>query len=92
MTNEWTAVLRALRTLLTHDPRTKRHLDAWTTDANLLMRQIRTSPGISNALDEIVWHFLSDADIRVKDPVYGETQRAEFERWLKRAEHFSQGG
>ncbi len=92
MTSEWNNVLRALRELLTNDPTTRQHLGSWTADANSLIRQIRSSPEISNALDEVVWHFLSDADIRVKDPVYGETQRAEFERWLQQAERTLQAG
>ena len=31
---------------------------------------------------EVVYHFLDDADIREKDPVYGERQRERLRAWL----------
>ncbi|WP_338863785.1 hypothetical protein [Myxococcus stipitatus] len=90
---QWAEVLRELRSLLTRDPRTKPDLKAWTSDANSLTRRIRSFPAvISNLVDEVAWHYLADADIRVKDSEYAEMQRAEIEKWLHQSEQRLAGG
>ncbi len=91
---QWAAVLRELRALFIRDPRTKPDLRAWENDSIALWRRIRSSYRVEvcDRMDEVAWHYLSDADLRVKDSEYAEMQRAEFEQWLLQAEKRLAGG
>jgi hypothetical protein len=51
------------------------------------MKRMRASPPISDAMAEEVWHFLSDADIRVRDSAYARRQRETIDRWLQDSEN-----
>ncbi|AGC44272.1 hypothetical protein MYSTI_02956 [Myxococcus stipitatus DSM 14675] len=86
VTEQWAAVLREMRALLARDPRTKPDLRVWTDDAISLSRRITQSPEVSDKVDEVAWHSLADADIRVKDSEYAELQRTSFEEWLHEEE------
>ncbi|MFY2560054.1 hypothetical protein ACN469_20765 [Corallococcus terminator] len=74
-----------MRRLFDHDPTDKKSLKAWVDASIALYVRLRSVPE-SFDVEEIVWHFLSDADIRVKDPEYAQAQRAAFESWLQDAE------
>ncbi|QSQ16653.1 hypothetical protein [Myxococcus landrumensis] len=83
---QWAAVLSELRALFTRDPRTKPELRAWVEDSISLSRRISSSGEVCNKVEEVAWHYLADADIRVKCPEYAEVQRADFEGWLREEE------
>ncbi|WP_426735864.1 hypothetical protein [Myxococcus faecalis] len=82
---EWRAALRTMRDLLARDPTDKESLKEWQKEAMALLLRLDTIPE-SNDMEEIAWHFLDDADIRVKDEGYARVQREGFESWLKDAE------
>lgn len=82
---EWVSAVRTMRQLFEREPADKRSLDPWVDEAIALMRRLR-SVQASFDLEEIVWHYLIDADIRVKDADYRQAQREVFESWLRDAE------
>ena len=49
-------------------------LDEWYAAARRLKEWISAHPELSDAVPHFVWHFLSDADIRLKDPLYAADQ------------------
>ncbi|WP_141325300.1 hypothetical protein [Myxococcus sp. AB025B] len=82
---EWVSALRTMRRLFEHEPTDKKSLGPWEDEAIALMKRLRSVQD-SFDLEEIVWHYLIDADIRVKDEGYARVQRKGFESWLKDAE------
>ncbi|NTX34029.1 hypothetical protein FJV41_46355 [Myxococcus llanfairpwllgwyngyllgogerychwyrndrobwllllantysiliogogogochensis] len=82
---EWSAAVKEMRRLFDHDPTDKKSLKEWVDASIALCLRLRTVPESSD-VEEIVWHFLFDADIRVKAPEYAQAQREAFESWLQDAE------
>ncbi|MCP3059748.1 hypothetical protein LXT21_13260 [Myxococcus sp. K38C18041901] len=82
---EWVSALRTMRRLFEHEPTDRKSLEPWEDEAIALMRRLRSIQA-SFDLEEIVWHYLIDADIRVKDADYRQAQREVFESWLLDAE------
>ncbi|AKF87040.1 hypothetical protein MFUL124B02_36665 [Myxococcus fulvus 124B02] len=78
--------MQTMRSLFEREPTDKKSLRPWVDEAIALMRRLRTVQA-SFDLEEIVWHYLIDADIRVKDADYSQAQREVFESWLRDAEH-----
>jgi len=66
-------LLLALQALAARDPVTREDLVQLEAESFLLAEQIRQS-AVCNETPEIVWHFLSDADIRFKDEEYKRSQ------------------
>jgi hypothetical protein len=62
-----------LEALLALPVRSQADLDAWYTRAYEVNARLRASDGTWSVSEE-VWHFLFDADTRLKCPEYGETQ------------------
>ncbi|GAA0718156.1 hypothetical protein [Dokdonella soli] len=56
-----------LRRLAVREPADVEQLDPLVTECVALKLHISASPSLANSTPEIVWHFLSDADIRFKD-------------------------
>lgn len=50
-------------------------LTEWYELAHELRMHISANGELSNAVPHFVWHFLSDADIRFKEPKYDAMQR-----------------
>ncbi|HEX6125818.1 MAG TPA: tetraacyldisaccharide 4'-kinase [Pyrinomonadaceae bacterium] len=55
-------------------PRSKADLDEWYREAQRLKTDHLLMRGVSRYLPHFVWHYLSDADIRMKDETYAAMQ------------------
>ena len=78
-----------LRRLADWKPRDKGDLSAWETASIALGRELaRAVPD----LPHVVWHYLHDADIRLKDPLYGAVQERRFLEELEAIEREARGG
>ncbi len=62
-----------LRTLQQASPTTKDGLAAWYSESRVFAQWLELQPSAVD-LPEEVWHYLHDADIRVKDPERREQQ------------------
>ena len=67
------ATLLALSTLNPESPKMARTL---ALKCAVLARRIAEDPALAGPVPEIVWHFLSDVDIRFKDIDYARQQSA----------------
>jgi hypothetical protein len=54
-------------------------LTEWNKQAEVIYELDKLSP---QSIPEIVWHYLSDADIRVKEPGYGTEQIKGVQRFI----------
>lgn len=64
-----------LRTLAARAPVTRPELFALERDCVSLALHLQNSRAISD-IPEVVWHFLSDPDVRFKSPEYAQDQLA----------------
>jgi hypothetical protein len=55
-------------------PTNKHDLQSWYATARGIEKQLVSANGLSPEVPEFLWHYLADADIRLKDPSYGELQ------------------
>jgi hypothetical protein len=56
-------------------PETKDELDRWHDQAQLVIdNRLKGSEGVSQFMPHFLWHYLSDADIRMKEEGYAEMQ------------------
>lgn len=55
----------------------KVELAAWEDDSWNLQDRIRKDAELADVVPHAVWHYLADADIRLKDPRYREMQDKE---------------
>lgn len=51
----------------------RRDLDAWYVAAQQLATWVKATPSLAE-VPHFFWHYISDADIRLKDPRYGRDQ------------------
>lgn len=72
--HEMVIVGRNLLKLVESDPTSKSELDGWYLIAADLYKVLQTLVAQGVDVPEIIFHYLSDADIRVKDSVYGSAQ------------------
>jgi hypothetical protein len=68
------ALLEDLRDLRSSEPRTKAELDAWQERAMNVARRVRASPVVCGLLPPELWHYFSDAEVRLKDETYARPQ------------------
>ncbi len=78
-------LLRVLRTLAARDPRTQEELTRLEAESFVLGERIQKS-ALCNDTPEIVSHFLSDADVRFKDPEYSRLQCKKLTEWVEKME------
>jgi hypothetical protein len=80
--------ISAIRALAARVPQSRDEMRALEKDCVALALHIQNQALLSDA-PEAVWHFLSDADIRFKDPMYSEAQLASLDdalsSWLRGA-------
>jgi hypothetical protein len=69
-------LIATLRTMVRRPITSKDDLKAMESDSWELWQRIKDSP-VANETPHAVWHFLSDADIRFKDPRYIPVQTEE---------------
>ncbi len=67
---------KRLRDLLETPVRDKAELEAWYQRARTLEAWLK-SHEIGSDVPEILWHYLADADIRLKDIEYGRLQESQ---------------
>ena len=68
-----------LRELADSQPENQTSLAIWSARAREVEDFLKSIRGLSDAVPHFVWHFLSDADIRVRDLGYRRAQLAELE-------------
>ena len=74
----------ALTGLTEFVPVSKDELDQWYVQAQQLKDDHLLAPGgLSQYMPYFLWHYLSDADIRMKDEVYAEMQNRQLNSLLK---------
>lgn len=76
-TSELVDLGRVLRALAEMPVTTGEQLVAWDQKAWALQERLKANPDLADAVPHHLWHYLSDADIRLKDPRYREMQQAE---------------
>src|SRR5262245_10772849 len=71
------ALAQLLRSIAARPVASKGDLAAWYEEARLIQEALKT-PGIGGAVPReswsTLWHYLSDADIRLRDPEYARIQ------------------
>jgi hypothetical protein len=65
-----------LRGLAAWPVRSRADLDGWYAQAKVVTDKLMTGPRVLEGMSHFVWHYLVDADIRLKDPRYAEDQNA----------------
>ena len=64
------ALAEALTALIKFVPKTRLELDEWYDKANSMLKD----PYLLRRAPHFIWHYLADADIRMKDESYAEMQ------------------
>ena len=76
--NTNSSILRSLGALLVElassEPTSRVDLRAWTTRSEEALKLVSQLSSLGVAVPELVHHYLSDADIRLKDRRYAEMQ------------------
>ena len=67
---------QALRTLEQFQPSSKSDLNKWYEIAEGIKRKLIEPAGLAPQLPHFIWHYFSDADIRMKDLRYAKMQNA----------------
>jgi acyl-CoA reductase-like NAD-dependent aldehyde dehydrogenase len=75
-------VIAAIQRLADRAPRTREELSALEMESVELALHIQKRTSLHD-VPEHVWHFLSDADIRFKDPEYAQVQLVSLREVLK---------
>lgn len=86
---KYTTLVRALERLRSTPPRSRDDLQSWYAAARDLEANLVSTSGLGAEVPEFLWHYLADADIRLKDASYGESQDQKLElliQYLKRSE------
>jgi hypothetical protein len=87
--NLFDEVAVALEELLAFKPASKPELPRWYELARTLEKKLTESGGLSSEVPSLLWNYLADADVRLKDSVYGDLQNRQVRlliRYLKRGE------
>ncbi len=66
-------IVRALSALMASEPRHRSELDAWIRNASQARALMEQDDG-TLMVPHVVWHYIDDADIRLKDRHYAEAQ------------------
>ena len=73
---------RRLRELSDSQPLNRTALQAWQGQAQEFRRFLEGQPDLIDSIPHFLWHYLADADIRLKDPEYRESQQSIVEEIL----------
>jgi hypothetical protein len=57
-------------------------LSVWYKEARRVQEKIKTADASLSHVPHLVWHYLTDADIRLKDPEYARMQNESLSRIL----------
>lgn len=69
----------------------RRELEAWYEEAKRVPDRIRADSAVANELPHFLWHYLADADIRLKDADFAREQNTELLRLLALMEQVGPG-
>ena len=73
--SEFRELGRQLRALAETSPLSRSDLAAWHKRSCNLELSLRQNAQLCDSLPHFVWHYLADADIRVKDAIYRADQQ-----------------
>lgn len=76
------AFSKELASLVTSSPKDKEQLRVWYEKAKSLQEQLTQKGGIGHLLPHVVWHYLADADIRMRDEAYRSLQNEQMRRHI----------
>lgn len=76
-------LVRALEALLESESRGNVDLNELYKVAREIGRKVRSEPSLSDLVPETVWHYLSDVDIRMREPEYRAMQRDDLIRAIE---------
>jgi hypothetical protein len=83
------AIINGIRALLLSEPECREAIAQWNSDAATIKRLMMLDRGTVGVPHEL-WHYLDDADIRVKDRDYAKAQIEHVEdvirQWMSRKE------
>lgn len=71
-----------LEKLLLNLPETKNDLKLWYEQARSVEDNLTTGSGLSPEVPHFLWHYLADADIRLKDAEYAAMQNRRMRRLI----------
>ena len=74
-------LIAALRALAALPVTNRKQLAAWRVEADRLTESF--TPDEEDAVPEFVWHYLGDADIRLRNPGYRADQESKLERAIR---------
>jgi hypothetical protein len=74
-------LIAALRALAALPVTNRKQLAAWRLEAERLTESF--TPDEEDAVPEFVWHYLGDADIRLRNPGYRADQESKLERAIR---------
>jgi len=69
----------ALKLLMANQPKNRMELDEWNIKARDLEQELRKEGGLASDVPHLLWHFLADADIRMKSHSYRKMQDAQMQ-------------
>jgi len=78
-----TALAAKLNELVEGAPSTKRDLVRWYEKAREVEDELIRPEGLAPSLPHFIWHFLADADIRLKDSIYAELQNKRMKLFIQ---------
>jgi hypothetical protein len=75
------ALITALRELSARPVTNRKELAAWRVEADRLEQSL--TPEQADGVPQFVWHYLADADIRLRNPGYRADQERQLEQALR---------
>ena len=63
-----------LEQLVSAEPKSSQELQGWYALAHEVEDSLVCEGGLGPTVPHLLWHFLSDADLRMKDSMYGSLQ------------------
>ena len=74
-------LITALRALSARPLTNRKELAAWRVEADRLEQSL--TPEQTDSVPQFVWHYLADADIRLRNPGYRADQERQLEQALR---------
>ena len=75
-----------LRELAAWPVRSRAHLDGWYARAKAVTDKLMKDASVTMGMSDFIWHYLADADIRLKDPRYAQDQGASLAEFIAELE------
>ena len=75
-----------LRALAAWPVRSRTDLEGWYAQAKIVTDTLMKDASVTMGMSDFIWHYLADADIRLKDPLYAEEQNARLAEFIAELE------